>query len=299
MKNSNEWMKDIKEKAEIRFAAQKRKRKIIACISSSVACLALILCSAFMLPNMLNGGLSIGADSSGTTPTLNNSTTSQHTNNSDSQVITPLSSDKQPDQSSSIPGISSETQNPSNPISTLRTDPSKPNVIPVDFTVNKIIGQISAARPYRDPAEHYKETWTAQQMIKYLGVNLTQLSSYMPKDLVYAESDNFTVTFHNSGNIVEDYASFVYKGTDGRSFTVLTGKVGFPYDCVYSLETNNTEKINGTEVLIGGMLKSESSDEYGFFYADFKNHGISFRVQANNLTGEEFYNAVTGIIGLK
>ncbi|MCI9273829.1 MAG: hypothetical protein HFE39_07720 [Clostridiales bacterium] len=300
MKNSNEWIKDIKEKAENRVVEQKRRRKIIASVSSSIACLALILCSAFILPNMLNGGLSIGADSSGATPTLNNSTTSQHTNNSDSQVIAPPSSDKQPDQpSSSIPGISSETQNPNNPTSAPSTEPSKPNVIPVDFTVNRITGQISAARLYRDPAEHYEETWTRQQMMKYLGVNLTQLSSYMPKDLVYAELDSFTVIFHNSGNIVEDLATFAYRGNDGRSLTVSASKTGKPYDYLYSLETSKTEKINGNEVLIGGMLKSEGSNEYGFFYADFENQGISYRVKANHLTGEEFYKAVQGITGLK
>ncbi len=282
MKNSNEWIQDIKVKADVRFAEQKRRRKIIVSVSSSAACLALILCSALMLPNMFDSGLTIGVDSSGTTQTLDNSTTPQHPGSSDSQIGAAEPSEEQPDNPTSTPG----------------TEPEQPNITPLDFTVNNIIGQMSGAKPYRDPAEHYTETWSAQQMVGYLGVDLTQLSPYLPEDLAYVKRDGFTVTFHNDGNIVEDFASFSYTGTDGRTLTVLASKVGTPYDSVYSLETNNTENIGGVEALIGGMSKNAKSDDYDFFYADFEANGINYRVKADNLTGEEFYNAVEGIIGL-
>lgn len=298
MKNSNEWIQDIKEKADARFAEQKRRRKIIAGVSSSAACLALILCSALMLPNTFDSGLTIGVDSSGTTQTLDNSTTPQHPGSSDSQIGAAEPSEEQPD-NPPAPGPSSESPKPDNPTSTPGTEPEQPNITPLDFTVNNIIGQMSGAKPYRDPAEHYTETWSAQQMVGYLGVDLAQLSTYLPKDLAYVKRDGFTVTYHNDGNIVEDFASFSYTGTDRRTLTVLASKVGTPYDAVYSLETDNTERIGGVEVLIGGMSKDGTSNDYDFFYADFEADGINYRVKADNLTGEEFYKAVEGIIGLK
>lgn len=278
MKNSNEWLQEIKEKADARFAEQKRRRKIIVSISSSAACLALILCSALMLPNMFDSGLTIGVDSSGTTQTLDNNTTLQHSNASDSQ-------EEQPD-------------NPSTP-STSGTEPDKPDVIPVDFTVNNIIGQMSAAKMHYDPAKYYTETWTPQQITDYYGIDFSKIS-YKPKDLSYVEQDHFTMIFSNDGKMAENYSShFSYTGENGRELTILVSKSGRPYDCIYSLETSKTEKINGNEVLIGGMLKSEGSNEYGFFYADFEADGINYRVKADNLTGEEFYKAVEGVIGLK
>lgn len=276
MKNSNEWIRDIKEKADIRCAEQKRRRKIIASVSSSVACFALILCAAFMLPNMLGNTIITGEQSSDTNSTHDNGTPTQP-------------SDKQLDNSK----IDTLDQNDNS-----TKEPSKPNVILLDFTINKIMGQMSGARPYLDPNKHHKETWTAQQMSEYLGVDLTQLSPYIPKDLSYVGRNDFTVTFNNDGSIVEDFASFSYTGAYGRKITILASKIGKPYDTVYSLETNNTEKINGKQVLIGGMSKNGVSDDYNFFYADFENQGISYRVKADNLTGEEFYQIVKSILEL-
>ena len=62
MKTSNEWIRDIYEKADKRFAAQKRRRKMIVKISSSAACLALILCTAVAVPDLFgNKDLSVPA----------------------------------------------------------------------------------------------------------------------------------------------------------------------------------------------------------------------------------------------
>ena len=70
MKNSSEWLSDIYEKAEKRFTQQKKRRKMIVGISSSAACLALVLCSVIAVPNLIDSnGLAVSSENTGTNQT--------------------------------------------------------------------------------------------------------------------------------------------------------------------------------------------------------------------------------------
>lgn len=291
MKTSNEWIRDIHKKADKRFAEQKRRRKMIISISSSVACLALILCSVIAIPNLIdNDGLTVVVpESSSTNQTLDNShnnNSSTESNHSDNPIITPHSSEVNP--------INPNIDNPSTP---LVENPDDDNDIKLLFAENKIISQISAAPKYRDPKEHHKEFWTQAQITEYLGVDLTALP--LPTDLTYTQKDDFRILFHNNGEIVEDYQSFIYKGENNRKVEVLVSKISTPFDCIYKLETENKTPVGGTKVLFGAQSSGKNSFKYDFYYADFTSGGLYYRVKADNLTQIEFYKIVEEITVVK
>ena len=283
MKNSSEWLSDIYEKAEKRFTQQKKRRKMIVGISSSAACLALVLCSVIAVPNLIDSnGLAVSSENTGTNQTLDNT----HHNNSlglkdsDAQITAPPSSEENLSEGSSI-------------------DEGWKRLL----ATNKIINRISAAPKYRDPKEYHERFWTEAKITEYLNIDLTGLSPYMPADLTYAKKDDFRMLFHNGGEIAEDYQSFFYGGADNRKVKISVSKIAPPYDCVYELETEDktfvgTAKDN-TEVLFGVLNGNKESAEYDFCYADFESNGLYYRVEADNLTLKESYKIVQGIIGLK
>lgn len=296
MKTSNEWLNDIHEKADKRFAEQKRRKKIIIGISSSAACLALILCSAIAVPNLIgDNGLTavVSPESSGTNQTLDNTNNNSTVGSkpSDNPVVTPPSSEVNPGNPTDNPNVDTPSKPP------IET-PNDDNDIKLLFAGNKIISKISAAPKYRDPKEHHKEFWSEAQITEYLGVNLAALPN-MPADLAYVQRDDFRILFHNSGEIVEDHQTFVYKGENNRKVEVLVSKIAVPYDCIYNLGTNDKTSVSGSEVLFGVQPNSKDSSKYDFFYADFEDGGLYYRVKADNLTPKEFYEIVKGIIELK
>lgn len=294
MKTSNEWIRDIHEKADKRFAEQKRRRKMIVSISSSAACLALILCSVIAIPNLIdnNGLTAVIPESSGTSQTLDNTNNNSAIGSvpSDNPVVTPPSSEVNPDNPKN-PNVDTPSKPPVK-------NPNGDNNIKLLFAGNKILSKISAAPKYRDPKEHHKEFWTEAQIIEYLGVNLAALSN-MPNDLTYTQRGDFRILFHNNGEIVEDYQAFVYKGENNRKVEVLVSKIATPYDYIYNLGTDDKTSVGGSEVLFGVQLNSKDSSKYDFFYADFVDGGLYYRVKADNLTPIEFYEIVEGITELK
>lgn len=265
---------------------------MIVSISSSVVCLALILCSVIAVPNLIgkDGLTAVVPENSGINQTMDNTHNNNSTigsNHSDNPVITPPPSEVNPG-------------NPTvdNPSTSPVENPDDDKDIKLLFAGNKIIGQISAALKYRDPKEHHKEFWTEAQITEYLGVNLASLSN-MPADLDYAQRGDFRILFHNDGEIVEDYQTFIYKGENNRKVEVLVSKISSPYDCLYSLETNKKTFVGNTEVLFGVIDSDEASSEYNFCYADFEAGELYYRVEADNLTPLEFYEIIREITELK
>lgn len=309
MKTSDEWLRDIHEKADKRFAEQKRRRKMIVSISSSAACLALILCSAIAVLNLIgDNGLiaAVSPESSGTNQTLDNT----HNNNSaigskpsDNPVVAPPASEVNSGNSADHSDVDTPSkpsiENPSVPSV---EPPNDNNNIKLLFAGNKIISKISAAPKYRDPKEYHKEFWSEAQITEYLGVNLAVLPN-MPADLTYAQKGDFRILYHNSGEIVEDYQSFIYNGENNRKVEVLVGKVMRPYDCIYNLESNDTTPVSihgvSHEVLFGVKSNNEDSLKLNFCFADFENGGLYYRIKADNLTAKELYKIVEEIIQLK
>ena len=167
------------------------------------------------------------------------------------------------------------------------------------LATNKIINRISAAPKYRDPKEYHERFWTEAKITEYLNIDLTGLSPFMPVDLVYAQKDEFRMLFHNSGDIVEDYQSFFYEGVNNRKVKVSVSKIATPYDCVYELKTADKTFVGSTEVLFGVLNNNQDSSQDDFCYADFESNGLSYRVEADNLTIKELYKIVEGIVGLK
>lgn len=290
MKNSNEWFNDINEKVAARYEKRRKKRKLALRISSSVTCFAIILCAILILPNLTNGNMTTDTPNSNINQTLDNVA-----GNSTPEVNIETSNN-----TSNKPNTPSSNDNAPNPPSTPFNEPTKPNddISNFNFKVNEISGQISASKKYLNPKEHRVETWSEQQMSNYYKIDLTNIvsKSFLPKYLSYVKRENYTVTLHNSGNIVEDFVSSSFidsTGESNRKLIVLMSKIGTPYDHVYSLENSDVTSINNVSVLIGGMKKSKGSTEYGFYFADFKYKDINYRVKADGLTSEEFYKVIS------
>lgn len=292
MKNSNEWMNDIRNKAEQRLAAQRRRKKIIISTASSAACLMLVMYTVIAVPNILdNGGQSeITGDSSGemhgTDAWQNNSgnENSEHVKNPE-------------DIPSENPSVTPPTDEPiiSLPIDVTRPNGSVNHPCEGDFYINYITKKISPARKYRNPKEHYEEIWTKDQVTDYLGIDLTTLATVLPDDLTYNERDNFRMLFHNSGEIVEDFQTFVYRGKGEQRVEISVSKITTPYDFLYQLDREKTSLVNGVEVLAGvevrdtdplfsnGPIAGAEPDLCTFCYADFQSNGLWYRIECHNM----------------
>lgn len=298
MKTRDEWIRDIHEKADKRLTEQKRRRKVMAGISSLAVCLALALCSVFTVPGLIgnNGLTAIVLESSSTNQTLD-SAHSNRTNNSahsDNPIITPPSSEVNSSASNVYTPSTPSTSNP--PIPPVEK-PNNDNDTKRLFAANIIINQISAKPKYRDPTEHHKDFWTEAKITEYLGVDLTALS-LIPADLTYVPKGDFRILFHNSGEIAEDYQSFIYKGNN-RKVEVLVSKISAPYDCIYKLEIDRETPVGDTEAVFGVQPNSKDHSKYDFCYADFASGGLYYRVKADKLTPLEFYKIVEEITKLK
>lgn len=165
-----------------------------------------------------------------------------------------------------------------------------------------ISGKTATAKKYRDPKEHYTETWSAEKMTEYWGKNLLNLDFLMPADLKCIEGDSFNMLFYKDGTLVEDAQYIWYKGSNGRKVCISVGKVTVPYDCEYEIDREFSEKFsndgrdtfNGVEMQCGTYKKVHGEEtafftdaEY-FYYADFKKDDVYYRIEAYNLTPYEF-----------
>lgn len=158
------------------------------------------------------------------------------------------------------------------------------------FAINEITGQMNAALEYLDPKLHYEEAWTVSQMAEYLGVDVIQCAKVFPDnyEMEYLGSEKSTVIYENNGKLTRDRAYYEFIGKDGRKITVLTSKLGMPYDTLYQLDTNQQTTIrlqNGdyVELLVAAQDKSDTTMEYGFYVIDFEYDGVYYRITGENI----------------
>lgn len=164
------------------------------------------------------------------------------------------------------------------------------NIVQLGFKVNKINNQISAAPKYYSPESYDTFNWSYDEITGYYGIDYR--SALNEIDFNTDEYNEYRIITDKSGNMACDKVNFLYNNSDGSSIKLSASKILLPYDCIYELESNETNSINGTDVLIGGWPTSSNSENYSFFYADFKKNDINYRFIGNNISGQQFYEAI-------
>lgn len=181
------------------------------------------------------------------------------------------------------------TEQPTEPVTTVQ----------LDFKVNRITNQISGAPPYYPPEMYEQKIWSHQEVTDYYGIDINDIHGevFGNDDYTTQYCDGYGYITDRNGNIAKDTVSSSYIASDNSIVTISASRVSLPYDCCYELESNETNNINGIDVLIGGMSLSGNLDVYDFFYADFHKNGINYRFEAR-ISAEKFYAIIENYIAL-
>lgn len=89
MKSMNECISDIQKKAEKKIAEQNRRRRMFLSITSSFACLVLVMVSVFTIPSILKGNVPVQPDIDTVEPGGNTNPPSNDANTSNTPTNTP------------------------------------------------------------------------------------------------------------------------------------------------------------------------------------------------------------------
>lgn len=160
------------------------------------------------------------------------------------------------------------------------------------LNLNIILGKANGARLYYDPALYDEKTLTEKEALDYLGLDFSTLeisSKYQGVGIKNIITDKF-------GTVAYDTFSISF----GKNITILTSKVGLPYDCIYELESKNETVFTSVKDKYATQVTAiVGTDNEGFYYSDFSVGGVNYRVSMENCyKTSEFYNVVKSIIDL-
>lgn len=164
------------------------------------------------------------------------------------------------------------------------------------FYVNEIVSVEKGTPRYFDPTLYYTETHSVKETEEYFGVDLTAIPNppigYPSANLKYSGNKTFTVTKAKDGTVAEDFAVFRYTDDENKELTVYASKIGAPHNNVYLFESEKTTliKLHSLELvplIVGGMKTDENAEFDNFYVVDFEYGEITYRIEAENLTGGE------------
>lgn len=297
MKNYNEMANDVLRRIGEHETEQRKRRKTISRIVTPLCCFCLVALLGFgmwqggmfnVTPPAITGEQTLSGDNSNTNQ--NESTgLDDNKQNQGGQTSTPANDDK---------------QNQDGQISTPGNNDSQ-NIITTGknlFAINEITATVSAARKYRDPALHYNETWDLAMAATYLSVDIPKVVENFPDgyaeagfaqtfNFKYVTVNGFDAIYENNGTLVEDRICYEFTGDNDAKIMILASKLGMPYDCLYSSNTDDITNIRIPEtneiipVRVYAQGKSDTSD-YTLYVGDFEYNGVFYRIRLENLTGK-------------
>lgn len=271
MKSCDEMVNSLLERRNQYIAEQKQKRKVLTRTVTSICCVCLVV--------LLGFGVWKGGMLNDQPPT----TLDDSINISEKDYVEPNELNKEQTQGSQ----SSQQVEQNNSDSQPNNDMTAKHL----FALNEITGTVNAAPLYRDPNLHYNEIWDFNKATNYLGVNIPEAVSAISggNTLKYTDTNEFTVTYENTGAIVEDTMCYEFVGTDDAKITILASKLRPPYDCIYSSDTKDITNIRIPEtdeiisLLVYSQNKSETLLEYNFCVIDFEYNGNYYRITGENI----------------
>lgn len=182
------------------------------------------------------------------------------------------------------------------------------------ININEINSKIPASKLNYDSDFYSTESFTVDEMVKYLGIDLRNLSFLKQEDdWKYQVIDKYTVIYEKkSGNLVFDWSFFNYVRDDNKKLVISAGKVMVPYDCEYMYDsepkgTTFKTAAGGMSIIIGGTkaedtlnnVQVDDSEVYKLLVADFEYNGINYRVEAENIKAQEFHGIIETILSTK
>ena len=277
MKNYNEMANDVLRRIGEHETEQQKRRKTISRIVTPLCCCCLVALLGF---GMWQGGMF-----NATPPTISGeqslSGDNNHTNPNDS---TGQNNDKQ--------NQGGQTSTPNNNSQTGTLENNDP--IRIAWVINKVEGQIGAAKLNFSPDKYYSEKKTLADIAAYLGKDLSTLEGVMPQGFVFFGRYETDFFYKLDGELAYDSCVFGYK-RDDQQITVKVSKIGVPYDCMYMLNNPTVSSINGVDVTIGGIYKIDNSDELELVFADFSHGGLKYRLTIENVSSDD-YKCLNSII---
>lgn len=292
MKNYDELTNDLLERRDRYVADKKRKRKRAMGVATSLCCFCLVALLGFGMwqggvfdakPPVITGEQTLDGDNS-------NSNVSEST------------------------GTNEDKQNQGGQTSTSGNNDEQNNISTGKelFAINEITGTIGAALKYRDPAFHYNEIWDVKKTATYLGVSILEVVEKLPDgdaeagfakafNFRYVTVNGFKVVYENNGTLVEDRMCYEFAGDNNAKIMILVSKLGMPYDCLYSSDTDDVTNIRIPEtdeiipVRVYAQGKMDTTD-YTLYVGDFEYNGVFYRIRLENLTGKHLDALIREIV---
>lgn len=270
MKNYDELTNDLLERRDRYVADQKKKRRKVLSVATSLFCFCLV---AFLGFGMWQGGVF-----SGKSPFIWD----------DSTIIGEKNH------------INPDELNNSSQTTTSGNHNSSGDNAPVDkddmLGINRVEGQIGAAKLNFSTDKYYSEKKTLADVSAYFGRDLSTLEAVMPQGFEFFGSYETNFFYKLDGELVYDSCVFGYK-KDDQQITIKVSKIGVPYDCIYKLKDSTVSNVNGVEVTMGGIYTGDS-ENFELVFADFSHEGLQYRVTAENVPDDGNKDAVLWLVGI-
>lgn len=274
MKNYDELTNDLLERRDRYVADQKKKRKRVMSVATSLCCFCLVALLGF---GMWQGGMFDAK------PPI---TLDDSINIGDKDYINP---DELDNSQTSTPG-NNDSQGNTQTGTEQKFDPSD-----IIWTINRVEGQVSAAPLNYSTDKYYSERKSLTNIAAYLGRDLSKLEVVTSQGFEFLGRYETDFYYELNGDVAYDSCVFGYT-KDEKQITIRVSKIGVPYDCMYMLNNPTVSNINGVEVTVGGVYKADNSGEIELIFADFSHGGLQYRLTIENVPSDD-YMYLNSIIG--
>ena len=274
MKNYDELTNDLLERRDRYVADQKKKRKRVMSVATSLCCFCLVALLGF---GMWQGGMFDAK------PPI---TLDDSINIGDKDYINP---DELDNSQTSTPG-NNDSQGNTQTGTEQKFDP-----VEIIWTINRVEGQVSAAPLNYSTDKYYSERKSLTDIAAYLGRDLSKLEVVTSQGFEFLGRYETDFFYELNGDVAYDSCVFGYT-KDEKQITIRVSKIGVPYDCMYMLNNPTVSNINGVEVTVGGVYKADNSGEIELIFADFSHGGLQYRLTIENVPSDD-YMYLNSIIG--
>lgn len=274
MKNYDELTNDLLERRDRYVADQKKKRKRVMSVATSLCCFCLVALLGF---GMWQGGMFDAK------PPI---TLDDSINIGDKDYINP---DELDNSQTSTPG-NNDSQGNTQTGTEQKFDPAE-----IIWTINRVEGQVSAAPLNYSTDKYYSERKSLTDIAAYLGRDLSKLEVITSQGFEFLGRYETDFYYELNGDVAYDSCVFGYT-KDEKQITIRVSKIGVPYDCMYMLNNPTVSNINGVEVTVGGVYKADNSGEIELIFADFSHGGLQYRLTIENVPSDD-YMYLNSIIG--
>ena len=274
MKNYDELTNDLLERRDRYVADQKKKRKRVMSVATSLCCFCLVALLGF---GMWQGGMFDAK------PPI---TLDDSINIGDKDYINP---DELDNSQTSTPG-NNDSQGNTQTGTEQKFDPAE-----IIWTINRVEGQVSAAPLNYSTDKYYSERKSLTDIASYLGRDLSKLEVITSQGFEFLGRYETDFYYELNGDVAYDSCVFGYT-KDEKQITIRVSKIGVPYDCMYMLNNPTVSNINGVEVTVGGVYKADNSGEIELIFADFSHGGLQYRLTIENVPSDD-YMYLNSIIG--